>query len=141
MKERKMKSSIRSQKVIASLVAMAFCFLAVVVAPVQATLVGTADILSAQEDDMARQKVKEFMAREDVVNHLQALGVSAEEARTRVDTMTAEEIHLLVEKIDQMPAGGDALGFLLGVAVVAFVVLVITDIIGVTDVFTFIKKR
>jgi hypothetical protein len=33
------------------------------------------------------------------------------------------------------------LGFLLALAVISFVVLVITDIIGVTDVFTFIKKR
>ena len=136
-----MKSSMKFQKVVASLVAVVFCFLSVVVAPVQATLVGTSDILAAQENDMARDKVKAFMAREDVVNHLQALGVSVNEAQARVDTMTAEEIQLLADKIDQMPAGGDVLGLLIGVAVITFVVLVITDIMGVTDVFTFIKKR
>ena len=131
----------RLRKITAILVVTAFCFLSVVVAPVQATLVGTTDILSAQEKGMARDKVKTFMAREDVANQLQALGVSVTEAQARVDTMTAEEIHLLADKIDQMPAGGDALGFLLAIAVISFVVLVITDIIGVTDVFTFIKKR
>jgi hypothetical protein len=136
-----MKRSLNLRKVVASLVVVAFSFLSVVVVPVQATLVGTADILASQENDMARDKVKTFMAREDVTNRLQALGVSVEEAQARVDTMTAEEIQLLTEKIDQMPAGGDALGFLLAVSVVTFVVLVITDIIGVTDVFTFIKKR
>ncbi len=136
-----MRRSMRSQKVIAGFVAVAFCFLSVVVAPVQATLVGTADILAAQENNMARGKVKAFMAREDVVNHLQAFGVTAEEAQARVDTMTAEEIQLLSEKIDQMPAGGDAVGFLLALAIISFVALIITDIIGVTDVFTFIKKR
>ena len=136
-----MRRSMRSQKVIASFVAVAFCFLSVIVAPVQATLVDTADILTAQENDMARDKVKAFMAREDVLDHLQSFGVTAQEAQARVDTMTAEEIQLLAEKIDKMPAGGDALGFLLALAVISFVVLIITDIIGVTDVFTFIKKR
>jgi hypothetical protein len=136
-----MKRLGRLRKFIASSVAVAFCFLSVVVAPVQATLVGTADIIAAQENDMTRDKVKTFVAREDVANHLQALGVSVEEAQARVDTMTAEEIQLLAEKIDQMPAGGDALGFVLAVAVITFIVLVITDIMGVTDVFTFIKKR
>jgi len=141
MKERKMKRSVRVRKVVASLVAVAFCFLSVVVAPVQATLVGTADILSAQENDAARDKIKAFMAREDVVNQLQAFGVGVEEAQARVDTMTAEEIQLLSGKIDQMPAGGDALGFILAIAVIGFVVLIVLDLVGVTDVFTFIKKR
>lgn len=136
-----MKSSMKFQKVVASLVAVAFCFLSVVVAPVQATLVGTSDILAAQENDMARDKVKAFMAREDVVNHLQALGVSVNEAQARVDTMTAEEIQLLADKIDQMPAGAGALEFILIVSVVTFIVLLVTDIMGVTDVFSFIKKR
>lgn len=140
-KERKMKHSRSFRKLVACLVAATFCYLSVVVAPVQAALVGTADVLAVQQNDEARQKVRQFLARQDVVNHLQAMGVSVEEAQARVDTMTAEEINLLVNKIDQMPAGGDAVGFLVAVVIVAFVVLIITDIIGVTDVFTFIKKR
>ena len=48
---------------------------------------------------------------------------------------------MVSKKIDQLPAGGDALGFILLVGVVVFIVLVITDIMGVTDVFTFIKKK
>lgn len=136
-----MRHSLKMQKMVAGLVVVTFCFLSVVVAPVQATLVGTADILAAQENDMARQKVLQFLERQDVAAHLQSMGVAPAEARARVDTMTAEEIHLVASKIDQLPAGGDALGFLLGVAVVTFIVLIILDIIGVTDVFTFIKKR
>ena len=136
-----MRRSVKFKKVITSLLIAAFCFMSVVVAPVHATLVGTADILATQEADMTRDKIKTFMAREDVANQLQAFGVGVEEAQARVDTMTAEEIQLLSEKIDQMPAGGDALGFLLAVAVITFVVLIILDLTGVTDVFTFIKKR
>ena len=55
--------------------------------------------------------------------------------------MTDEEIRVLAAKIDQLPSGGDAVGFVAAVAFIAFVTLIITDIIGVTDIFTFIKKR
>jgi len=123
------------------LVIVAFSFLSLVVAPAQAAMVGTADILKAQSDDLARQKVKLFMERQDVVQQIQAWGVNPDEAQARVDTMTDAEISLLAAKIDQLPAGGDALGFILAVAVIIFVVLIITDLTGVTDVFTFIKKR
>jgi hypothetical protein len=136
-----MKQSRTFQKLVACMVAVTFCYLTVVVAPAQAALVGTADMLAARQNDEARQKIKQFMERRDVVNHLQAMGVGMEEARARVDTMTAAEIDLLAGRIDQMPAGGDVGGFIVGLAIVVFVVLVITDIIGVTDVFTFIKKR
>jgi hypothetical protein len=130
------------KKAVACLVIVAFSFLSLVVAPVQAAMVGTADILKAQSDDLARQKVKLFMERQDVVRQMQTWGVNPEEAQARVDTMTDEEISLLAAKIDQLPsAGSDALGFILAVAVIIFVVLIITDIMGVTDVFTFINKR
>ena len=130
------------KKAVAYLVIVAFSFLSLVVAPVQAAMVGTADILKAQSDDLARQKVKLFMERQDVVQQIQAWGVNPEEAQARVDTMTDEEISLLAAKIDQLPsAGSDALGFILAVAIIIFVVLIITDIMGVTAVFTFINKR
>ena len=129
------------KKAVAYLVIVAFSFLSLVVAPAQAAMVGTADILKAQSDDLARQKVKLFMERQDVVQQFQAWGVNPDEAQARVDTMTDAEISLLASKIDQLPAGGDALGFILAVAVIIFVVLIITDIMGVTDVFTFINKR
>jgi hypothetical protein len=47
----------------------------------------------------------------------------------------------LAQKLDQLPAGGDGLGVVIGAALVVFIVLLITDILGYTDVFTFVKKR
>jgi hypothetical protein len=131
----------KALKVMTCLIAVTFCCLSIVVAPVHASLVGTADILNSRENADARQKVMRFLEREDVAQHLHTLGVAEQEARSRVEAMTAEELNLLSHHIDQMPAGGDALGFIVGVAFVAFVTLIITDIIGITDIFTFIKKR
>ena len=136
-----MRRSRSLKKATAVFVAAVFCFLAVFVAPVQATLVGTADLLQQQSMDQARQKVIQFMERQEVARHLKAWGVSPAEAKARVAVMTDEEISVLSEKIDQMPAGGDALGIALAIAILVFVVLIITDVLGVTDVFTFIKKR
>jgi hypothetical protein len=136
-----MRSCSKNQKVTAGFVALVFFLFSGIVAPTQAAMIGTADILSAREDAPVRQKVHRFLEREDVVQHLQAWGVSPEEAQSRVDAMTPEEIRELASRIDQVPAGGDALGLIVAVSIIAFVTLIITDIIGVTDVFTFIKKR
>ena len=136
-----MRRSRGLRKMVATIVAVSFCFFSVIVAPVQATMIGTHEILQTQEDKAARQKVKVFLERQDVSNYLKAMGVDAKEAKTRVAAMTNEEIRMLADKIDQMPAGGDVLGLIVGVAVLTLAVLIITDLLGVTDVFTFIKKR
>lgn len=136
-----MRRSRGLQRLAASIVAVSFCYISIVATPIQAAMVGTSDILQMQSDDLARDKVHLFLQRRDVVNCLEAMGVDARDALDRVNAMTDEEVRLLSDQIDQMPAGGDGLGFILGVAVVTFIVLIILDIIGVTDVFTFIKKR
>ena len=129
-------------KTTAMFVALVFGILSVFVAPAQAVMVGTADLIEQQKLDLTRQKVLQFMERDQVAQHLQAWGVTPGEARARVATLTDEEISLLADRIDQVPAGGsDALGIALAIAVITFVVLIITDVLGVTDVFTFIKKR
>jgi hypothetical protein len=135
-----MKLSRGWQKAVASLVTVAFSFICLIVAPVQAAMVDTASILHQHSNDLARQKVQQFMERQDVTRQFQAWGVDADEARARVASLNDQEINMLASKINEMPAGGDGLGVLLAIAVVAFVVLIILDIVGVTDVFTFIKK-
>jgi hypothetical protein len=63
------------------------------------------------------------------------MGVKAEDIESRVKLMTHEEIAQLNQQIDELPAGGD----LLGVILIVFIVFVITDVIGATDIFPFIK--
>jgi hypothetical protein len=40
----------------------------------------------------------------------------------------------------EMPAGGGAFGIIIGAALFVFIVLLITDMAGATDVFPFVKK-
>ena len=130
-----------ANRFVAIFVAVAFSFLTVVVAPVQAAMVGTDTILQAVDVDAARERVLQFIQREDVVNRFEMWGVAADEAQVRIDAMTDEEVAQLAEQIDQLPAGGDVLGFILAVALISFITLLVLDIMGITDIFTFIKKR
>ena len=106
-----------------------------------AALIGTETVLDTALGHEARQQVKQILDREDIRKVLKAQGVSAEEAKARVDALSDAEAVCLVEKLDQLPAGGDALGTIVGAALVVFIVLLITDIMGYTDVFPFVKKH
>ena len=105
-----------------------------------AAMIGTETVLETARGHQARQQVKQILNREEIQKALRAQGVSAEEAKARVDALSDAEAVRLVEKLEQLPAGGGALGTVIGAALVVFIVLLITDILGYTDVFPFVKK-
>ena len=102
----------------------------------RAAMVTTDQIVSAQQSQQDRAKVHTLLAREDVKQALSARGVSTTDIQARVEAMTDQEVHALSSKLDQLPAGGDALGLLAFI----FIVLLITDLMGLTDIFPFVKK-
>jgi hypothetical protein len=108
--------------------------------PCLAALIGTETVLDAARGHEARQNVDRILEREDVHKVLRAQGISAEEAKARVKALSDAEVVSLAEKLDQLPAGGDALGSILFAVIFVFVVLLVTDILGYTDVFPFVKK-
>jgi hypothetical protein len=74
-------------------------------------------------------------ARSDVVAQLEELGVSPEDAQSRVAALTDEEALLLADQIENAPAGG-----IIGAILLVFFVLLITDILGFTKVFPFTRS-
>lgn len=117
------------------------CFMAasLFVPAANARLVPTERTVAA-DTQTQREKVTAFMQREDVRAQMESLGVSPAEAEARVAALSDAEINRIAGKIDELPAGQDFLGALLGVAVVVFIVLLITDILGFTHVFGFTNK-
>lgn len=97
----------------------------------------TLDItLKGQE---ARNTIKTILAREDAQAVLRAQGIDPLEAMARVDTLTDAEAQRIADKIEELPAGGNFfLTFLLVVGIIV-VILVITDAMGYTNVFTFVR--
>jgi hypothetical protein len=112
------------------------------VTPVRAAMVETEALLQARDAEAARRQVRAYLERDAVAAQLEAWSVPPREARARVDAMTDPEIRALAQRIESMPAGGvDALTVIIIISVISFGTLLVTDILGITDVFPFIKKR
>lgn len=112
-----------------------FCLLAAAMPPpALADLVTTAETLSAATT--AQQRVHDLLARQEVRDALASRGVDAADVEARVAALTDEEARLLAQRIDQLPPGGsDVIGVLFAI----FIILLITDILGLTKVFPFTR--
>jgi len=93
-------------------------------------------VMLAAEPGPQQQRVLGFLERADVRSELAARGVDLAEARSRVAALTDAEAAELAGRIDSLPAGGIDV---LGVALVVFLVLLLTDILGYTHIFPFTK--
>ena len=100
-----------------------------------AGIVSTEQALTIDQTDPARDRVQATLNREDVRSGLLAMGVAPDQVQARVDSLTDAEVANLSQRLDQLPAGGD----FLGVVVLIFLVLLVTDILGFTDVYPFVK--
>ncbi len=87
-----------------------------------------------------RARISAFIDRDDVLSQLQAQGVTAGEAQARVNALTDDEAHLIAGKLDQLPAGSGPIGEILSFIFSIFIVLLITDLFGLTKVFSFTKR-
>jgi hypothetical protein len=101
--------------------------------PASADIVTTDQVYASSE----RERVRNFLDRADVQAQMQALGVDGNSARARVDALTDEEAAQLAGRIDQLPAGASDV---LGVLLLVFVILLVTDILGLTKVFPFTRS-
>lgn len=130
----------RSARTLAALLAGAILHLGIA-GTAQAALVDTAATAVPQSPpaDTARTRVRAILDRPELAAEFTRLGISSAEARARVDAMTDPEVQALARRLDEAPAGADALGTIVGAAVLVFIVLLVTDILGYTRVFSFTK--
>jgi hypothetical protein len=105
----------------------------------QAKLIDTHTAISGQEALDNRAQVASFLAREDVKEVMIEHGIDSVEAQKRLDSLSDAELTKIANSMDHLPAGGDGLGSLVGAAVLVFLVLLITDILGFTHVFPFVN--
>jgi hypothetical protein len=105
-----------------------------------AQIVSTGVVLEQSTDLSSKEKLMKIISREDVANKFQELGVDSKAIEARVASMTDEEASKIALQIDSLPAGADAGVSILSAVVFIFVVLLITDILGLTKVFNFTKS-
>ncbi|MDD2915201.1 MAG: PA2779 family protein [Gallionella sp.] len=101
----------------------------------QAGMVSTDKVATSAQSQSERERIRTFLDREDVRKELQAQGIDTDAAKARVSALTDEEVQKVAGKLDKMPAGGDIIGILFTI----FIVLLVTDILGFTKVFSFTR--
>ena len=79
---------------------------------VHAGLIGTDTVVSAAQAQVARDAVQSFMNRTDVASQLQALGLSPQAAKDRVNALTDSEVAKLAGQIESLPAGASVGGII-----------------------------
>jgi hypothetical protein len=104
-----------------------------VIAPAHAALIGTEQAASVRVD---RSELKSYFDRQHISDAIRAEGVTPEMAKARVDAMTDSEAARLAEHIQTEPAGAGIIGVLFTV----FIVLLVTDILGLTKVYPFTRS-
>jgi hypothetical protein len=139
--EEEMKIIQQTAKPVSVFVAI-FLFLATLpYQPALAAMIGTETVLDAARAQEGRQCIRAVLARKDVQNVLTVRGIDPEEAKARIDALSDGEVVRLTERIEQLPSGGNGLGVVVGAALFVFLVLLLTDILGFTDVFPWVKSR
>ena len=119
------------------IVLVAFCCSVIPAPAVHAAMLDTGAVLENNADEV-RDHLKGIIEKDEVRRALEARGISASEAHARVDALSDSQVRQVAQHLDSMPSG-QGLGAVVGAVVFIFVVLLITDIAGVTDVFPFVK--
>lgn len=100
-----------------------------------AGIVTTEEALVTPAGNADREKVSRFLARDEVRQALTAQGVDADQAIARVQAMSDAEVAGLAHRVDNAPAGAGIVGTLFAV----FLILLVTDILGLTAVYPFTR--
>jgi hypothetical protein len=98
-----------------------------------AAMVATDAVLVDQDTLKARDQLRSFLTREDVQCYLTTRGIDPAEAQARIDSLSDIEIRQIADQIDRLPAGGSFWGTVLFLSIIAFLVLVVLELLGYTD--------
>ncbi len=102
-----------------------------------AGMLGNAVIVAQSEQTAERQALLGQLQRSEVREQLLAMGVQPDTVEARIRQLSDEEVVLLNQQIADAPAAGSGV---LELLVLVFLVFVITDVIGATNIFPFIHS-
>ena len=103
--------------------------------PAQAAIIGNDQVVNRDLSHQTRDGLQQLFEQETAQQQLQEWGVNPEQIKSRIDRLTDAELARINQQVNDLQAGGGVLGVLL----VIFLVFVITDIFGATDIFPFIN--
>ncbi len=112
-----------------------WAFFGMISLPVQASMVTTSQLVQQAQAGLEKDNIQNLLARVELRDQLSAMGINVVAADLRVAQLTNAEVAQLNARIDQLPAGSGPLEIIL----VVFILFVITDMLGATDIFPFVK--
>ena len=119
------------QKYIIFLIVFQFFFVSGLLPAAKASLVPTQTLITVEAAESTRTQIQTMLARDDVRTELIRLGVEPDMAGERIAALTPSELQQLQGHIDQLPTGAGAIA----VIGVVFLVLLILELVGVTNIF------
>lgn len=102
----------------------------------QAGMVSTDTLLTSQHHALSTDRIDELLQQAEARKALERLGVDPVMVQNRLKDLTPEELSTLHQQLDQMQAGGSSI---IGIAIFVFLVLILLDLLGTTDIFPAIK--
>jgi len=75
------------------------------------------------------EKVQKVLEMQVVADKLQAYGLSAEEVKAKLHSMSDEQLQVMAQASDRVLAGGDGAGFVIAVLVIIILVIVILKLL------------
>jgi len=126
----------RAKRATISSLLLMFVSMACFLPSAQAAMIGTGQMMDHGQVQQDQAHIKALLNRAELATQLKNAGVDPSQLQARVDALTDEEVALLTNQFDQLPAGSG----ILGTALLVFLVLLATDILGYTEVFPFVKK-
>ena len=104
--------------------------------PAWSGIVTTDQLLQQQLEVLNKSSLVAMLDRDDVRQQLVERGVDPDYAKARIAALSDAQIEELKDSIDTLPAGSGVVGILIAV----LLVLIILDIVGVTNIFSFIHS-
>jgi hypothetical protein len=95
-------------------------------------VVGTESAIELQQRTSQIERITAVLAQQQVQAQLVRLGVDPQDAALRVAAMSNHELQSLDQRISEMPAGANGALEVIGIVML---VLLILELVGVTDIF------
>lgn len=79
-------------------------------------------------------QIQKVLESQILTEKLMAYGLSSEEVKLKLQSMSDEQIHLLAQASDRVLAGGDGLGIVIGLLVILILVILVVKLLDKTVV-------
>ena len=106
-----------------------------------AAMVGTEKLLISDRNQETRSYLQQMMSRKQIQEALVAHGIDLQEAKIRIDSLTDSEIEQILEKINDLPAGGIDAAFVLIIVGVIVVLFIIVEYTSAVPMFSWFQSE